>query len=204
MEAALSRAPGKSPVRSSALTRERAPRSGLVRLVLDGEGHLLVDLLGRAPGRGTYVAPEELPSALKSLPKLFRGQARPLAEGEQQALLSKTFERLEARLLELIGLARRAGSLAIGMDPVLRSIASGEGPVVVLAGDLAEGSRRKIEEAGANVVAGPSMEQIGQRLGRGPVGVVATSHRVFAPAIRAEAARIQRLGSALDSIERDN
>ena len=42
------------------MSKERAPKETLLRLALDPDGKPFVDLLARAPGRGVYVAAEEL------------------------------------------------------------------------------------------------------------------------------------------------
>ena len=104
------------PLRQCVVSRRRAPRSTLLRLSLGTEGRPYVDILGREPDRGIYVAPESLGQALspKGLKRVFGGKARALEPDEIQALLEGTVGRLEARMLELLGLARRAGGVEIG------------------------------------------------------------------------------------------
>lgn len=48
------------------------------------------------------------------------------------------------RLLSLLGLARRAGRVSLGFDPVCESVAKGEAALVLVAADISEGSLRKL------------------------------------------------------------
>ena len=45
----------KIPMRSCCITRERLPKQELVRIVRTPEGNVIVDLTGKANGRGAYL-----------------------------------------------------------------------------------------------------------------------------------------------------
>lgn len=45
----------KIPMRSCCITRERLPKQELVRVVRTPEGNIIVDLTGKANGRGAYL-----------------------------------------------------------------------------------------------------------------------------------------------------
>ena len=45
----------KIPMRTCVITREKYPKSELVRVVRTPEGNVIVDLTGRANGRGAYL-----------------------------------------------------------------------------------------------------------------------------------------------------
>lgn len=45
----------KIPMRSCVVTREKLPKSELVRVVRTPEGNVIVDLTGKANGRGAYL-----------------------------------------------------------------------------------------------------------------------------------------------------
>ena len=49
-----------------------------------------------------------------------------------------------ARILQNLGLCRRAGSLVIGTEQVLDAVRSGRAKIVLIAGDIAEGTEQKI------------------------------------------------------------
>ena len=184
---------GHVPERQCAITRERAPKHALLRLAVGPDGVPFVDLMGRAPGRGVYVrsSAEVLTGALtaKGARRAFRGRARPLPLPDAEAMVLETYRRLEERMLDLLGLARRAGACEIGLDATLRALETVPGLVVVTANDLSEGSMNKVREAvhgrrgthkGADGGDGPggrwirlaTKAEIGSRLGRTDVGVL--------------------------------
>lgn len=45
----------KIPLRTCVVTKEHLPKQELLRIVKDNEGHITVDLTGRANGRGAYI-----------------------------------------------------------------------------------------------------------------------------------------------------
>ena len=45
----------KIPLRQCVVTRERLPKSELIRVVKDNTGNVMVDLTGKANGKGAYI-----------------------------------------------------------------------------------------------------------------------------------------------------
>lgn len=45
----------KVPIRSCVVTRERLPKNELIRVVRTPEGEIIIDLKGKANGRGCYL-----------------------------------------------------------------------------------------------------------------------------------------------------
>ena len=45
----------KIPLRPCVVTRERLPKSVLIRVVKDNTGNVMVDLTGKANGKGAYI-----------------------------------------------------------------------------------------------------------------------------------------------------
>ncbi len=79
-------------------------------------------------------------------------------------------------LLSMVGLALRAGQLAVGAEAVAAALGRGRAHLVVLARDLSAGSRRRVERAAGavpTVSLGESMAALGQALGRNPTGMAA-------------------------------
>lgn len=192
-------------IRQCGLTRAHAPKTELFRLSLGPDGSVFVDVIGRAPGRGAYVVAEEktLRQALskKGLSRLFRGKARLLTESEVEAEVGRTRSRLEARILELVGLARRAGELSLGSDAVLRALdRPGDVPVVVAASDASDRTIHKIEsalpEGGARLVRVATKRALGRLLGRDEVSVVAIRRSKLADRILTESLRLSGIESA--------
>jgi uncharacterized protein len=186
------------------VTRRREEKDRLLRLVLGPEGQPFVDVLGKAPGRGVYVAPDELGRALegRALVKAFRGKAKGLAPEEVGAFIEETLSRLEERVAEILGLARRAGEIAIGMDATLARIAESETRrselVVVTARDLSARSQGKIEEAlrgreRVTAFRASNVARLGRALGREAVGIAAVWHPSFSRALAREGERIAGL-----------
>lgn len=69
---------GHRPVRMCVLCRKRRYKEELIRLALDSDKMIVVDLKGGMPGRGAYVCPECVGNLKwgKALVKAFRGRAR--------------------------------------------------------------------------------------------------------------------------------
>lgn len=194
------------PIRQCGLTRAHAPKKELFRLSLGPDGSVFVDLIGRAPGRGVYVVAEEesLRQALsrKGLSRLFRGKARLMTEAEIEAEVGRTRARLEARILELVGLARRAGALSLGSDAVARGLAGSEDvAVVVAAWDASARTMKKIEsalppEGGVRLVRAATKRALGRLLGRDEVSVASVRRSKVADRILVESLRLSGIGSA--------
>jgi len=49
----------KIPMRSCVVTREKLPKQELIRVVRTPEGNVIVDLTGKANGRGAYLKKDE-------------------------------------------------------------------------------------------------------------------------------------------------
>lgn len=103
------------------VTRESAPRAGLVRFALGPDGAVVPDLAEALPGRGVWVtaarAAVETARAKNIFAHAFRAPAKPPAD------LAARIERLLAeRCMALIGFARRADQLFVGRDQVKAAI----------------------------------------------------------------------------------
>lgn len=71
--------------------REMKPKRELVRVVLNKEGTIAVDLTGKAPGRGAYLCRE--PECLKKLAK-----TRALDRAFSRAVPAEVYEQLQKEL----------------------------------------------------------------------------------------------------------
>ena len=194
-----------SGMRTCALTRSPASRHTMVRLALSPDGTPYIDLLGRAPGRGVYVVAERdaVLTALgaKGVGRVFKGKARPSAPDQAMRLVEDAVRRLDDRLLELIGIGRRAGDLELGMDAVTRLLETAPaGVVVVIASDASDRTRKKVESvaerAGVPRVVSLVHDKatLGARLGRDTLSVVAMRRSKLSARLASEADR--RVGLA--------
>lgn len=193
------------------MTRTRAERPTMLRLVLGPDQVPFVDLLGRAPGRGTYVEADRaiLEEALsaKGLGRLFKGKAAELSAEARSALIERTIALLEDRILELVTLARRAGVLEIGMDATQRLVREHRpGTTIVAAKDISARSEEIValsgresiapESPGVAVFRAGTKATLGARLGREEVGVVGIAPSVLSDRIRIEGVRFLKLTSS--------
>lgn len=77
-------------------------------------------------------------------------------------------------VLALLGIARRAGAIAIGAQAISSAAKSGKLRLVVLAEDASVNAAKRLGRAAdeTTVVAGPSRDEIGRALGRPPIAAV--------------------------------
>jgi len=165
------------PQRRCVITREQRPQKRLLRLAAHPGGDLVPDLAARLPGRGLYVLPN--PTQVRALLKRRR-----LSAPETAAFMVDLERLLVQRLLDGIGLARRAGSLRRGLEEcekVLAGRAPGNGGqevLLLLATDTADHTRKKAERLAARYdVETPlpilDRERFGSMFGGGLVAVLA-------------------------------
>ncbi len=116
------------------VTRESAPRAGLIRFVLGPEGAVVPDLAESLPGRGVWVGATysavEAARAKNMFAHAFRAPAKPPAD------LAERIERMLAeRCIALIGFARRADQIFVGRDQVKAAIGQGTVALLLAASD---------------------------------------------------------------------
>jgi len=191
-------APPTGPMRTCALTREEAPKPTLLRMVLDPEGRPVFDVMGRAPGRGVYVAPDRATVAAaltpKGLGRLFRGRATAPSSEEAEAAVADTERRLERRIADHVRLARRAGQIVWGVAEVL---AAGEAlGVVLLAEDASPRSTQDLASLDARGVPRRRFgdkQSLGEILGKTEVAALGVRPSVFVERILWDGERLRRL-----------
>lgn len=139
--------PDSGPVRRCLASGERLPKEELLRLVVGPDGALVPDLAERLPGRGLWIRPRRhlVETALKR--RLFARAAKapvivPADLPDQLARL------LRRRSLERIGLAKRAGALAVGHDQVRAVLESGRAVMLIQASDGSPSERDRIAALG--------------------------------------------------------
>lgn len=166
----MSRKPGTE--RRCIVTGEVRPAEALVRFVVGPDGQVVPDIAGRLPGRGLWVSAQA--DAIETAAKkgLFSRAARakvavpPDLAGQVRAALT-------ARLLDLLGLAKKAGQVTAGLAKVEEASAKRHMLALFLAADAgAEGRRnaaRLAEKAGIPVIEAFTAAQLGLALGRANV-----------------------------------
>jgi predicted RNA-binding protein YlxR (DUF448 family)/ribosomal protein L30E len=125
------------------VTRQVLPRERLLRFVVDPEGCVRPDPDARLPGRGMWLSADRNVVNKAVARNLFARAARAPARVEVD--LAEQIERLLARrALDTLGLARRAGQVAVGFEQVRLSLRAGTAAVLVTATDAAADGRRKL------------------------------------------------------------
>ena len=137
-------APGR--LRRDISSGQSIDTSGLIRFVVSPDGSLVPDMAQKLPGRGLWVASERtaLETALKK--NIFsRAAKRQVKAGPE--LLPMVHDLLRRRCLDLLGLARRDGSIVNGFEKVLSAVKSGDAAWLIEASDGAEDGRKRILSA---------------------------------------------------------
>ncbi|MBF0116650.1 MAG: DUF448 domain-containing protein [Magnetococcales bacterium] len=173
----------ETTLRQCAVTRTRQAKERLLRLVSNPQGQWTVDLAGRLPGRGVHVQPDP-----QSIRRFL--QRRGGASVAVEPLLEQTGQGLTGRVLDGLGLARRAASLRRGLRDVTEGVESGERPLIVLAADTAVHTRQKLDQLRHRFPALEVWELLDrERLGlacgnNGPVAVLGVTEPRMAKRVR--------------------
>lgn len=140
---------GKDPMRTCVLSREGAPRDGLIRLALSPDGEVLPDVRAKAPGRGAWigVTRAELEASGKKLKgvltRAFKGAELRIPED----LGARIEEQLQRNALDRLGLEFKAGHVAIGGDRIQEAGRSGRLHLLLHASDASEDGARRLAQA---------------------------------------------------------
>lgn len=167
------RAEGAQRQRRCVATGEVRADADLIRFVVDPDGNLFPDVAARAPGRGVWVSANREAVLLAARKGGFsRGLKQAVRPPEGLDLQVETA--LEKRVLDFLGMARRAGQVVVGFDQVDSALRKARPAWRIEASDGAADGRRKLDGLarvwGAIPVAGClSGAQIGMAFGRDTV-----------------------------------
>ena len=133
----------KSRERKCVARNEVRDPAQMIRFVLGPDNRVYPDILGKLPGRGTWVsaAREDLELAIHKggFKHGFKGNAQ-----VPDDLASQVEAGLRKQVLSLIGMAKKSGKLFIGFDQVMTAARTDALGWRIEAADGAEGSRGKI------------------------------------------------------------
>ena len=158
----------QEPLRRCVATRHSGPRASLVRFVLSPEGEIVPDAAERLPGRGVWVgARRELVEAAREK-RLFARALRSPSALAAPCLVDRTEAALARRLLESLGLARKAGRLVAGYEKTRARLRRGAVGAIIAASD---GRRDACRRLGSMQPQAPRIEclsaaELGSVLGR--------------------------------------
>jgi len=132
--------------RRDLVTGEVMPEERLIRFVAGPGGVVVPDLARKLPGRGMWVAADRASVETAARKGLFSRSAK--AKLSAPADLADQVDRLLARrVLDGLGLAKRAGDLISGFEKVAAALSAGKAAWLVEAADGAADGRRKILSA---------------------------------------------------------
>jgi uncharacterized protein len=138
------RSEGAQRQRRCVATGEVRPDDSLIRFVADPDGVLFADVAARAPGRGVWVSATRQAVLLAARKGGFaRGlkQAVKVPDGIDAVVEAA----LERRVLDFLGLARRAGQVVAGFDQVDAALRRAAPAWRIEASDGATDGRRKLD-----------------------------------------------------------
>jgi predicted RNA-binding protein YlxR (DUF448 family) len=125
------------------VSHETVDGARLIRFALAPDGVVTPDVAAKLPGRGAWVSADRA-SVEKAAQKGGFARAFKAGATAPPGLADQTQKLLERRCLELLGLARRAGAVAIGATQVEAAIRAKATPVLIEASDGAEEGREKL------------------------------------------------------------
>lgn len=144
-----------------------------MRFALAPDGVVTPDLAARLPGRGAWVSASRaavVKAASKGLfARAFKQAARlPDAASSPDDFAAHVGQGLERRALDALGLARRAGKLAVGFDQAAKALKEKKAAALVVAADAGADGREKLARlaTGLPVVAAFRSASLSQALGR--------------------------------------
>ena len=115
----------------------------LIRFVAGPDGVVVPDLARKLPGRGLWVAADRASVETAAKKGLFARAAKAKVSAPQD-LPAQVELLLKRRLLQGLGLARRAGELTSGFEKVSSAIEPGRAAWLIEASDGAADGRRKL------------------------------------------------------------
>jgi predicted RNA-binding protein YlxR (DUF448 family) len=147
-------------------------KADLIRFIVGPDGDIGPDLAEKLPGRGIWVTCTRAAVEQAIAKKAFARAAKAKVQVADD-LADRVEALLTARAAETLGLARRSGTLTMGLERVLEALDRGDVGAVIEAKDAGrDGARRlraKLKAAGLTdlpVAEGLGAEQMGLALGR--------------------------------------
>lgn len=159
-----------APERRCIASGESSATDGLIRFALSPDGALVPDLAERLPGRGAWLTARRDAVALAAKKRLFsRAFRQPVEVPEGLAELLE--HQIVQRMVDAIGLARKAGAAVNGFEKVRARLGQGQVGAVFAASDGAEDGRRKVAgvRGDAPLVECLTSEELGLAFGRDSV-----------------------------------
>jgi len=173
----------------------------MTRFVLDAEGALRVDVRQRAPGRGAWLHLRRscIDQAVKRGAFARAFEAKVSADSSDQ-LTDVMRAAAEQRALDKLGLARRAGATASGIESVRRAMKLGDARFVCLAADASEGTRQQLatncERKQIGFASPIGGERMARAMGQDYISAAAITGEPFASELESLCTALDELGKS--------
>ena len=156
-----------SPQRRCIASGEVRDRSRLLRFVVGPDGTVVPDIDERLPGRGLWLTPRRDIVDRAVAKRLFARAAR-RSVSVPPDLADRLETLLARRVVDSLGLARRAGLAVAGFDRVSDAVRHGRAALLLCARDGAAGGRRKLAELARDLPCAEALtaSELGAAFGR--------------------------------------
>jgi hypothetical protein len=156
-----------SPQRRCIASGEVRDRSRLLRFVVGPDGTVVPDIDERLPGRGLWLTPRRDIVDRAVAKRLFPRAAR-RSVSVPPDLADRLETLLARRVVDSLGLARRAGLAVAGFDRVSDAVRHGRAALLLCARDGAAGGRRKLAELARDLPCAEALtaSELGAAFGR--------------------------------------
>ena len=189
--------PETGPLRRCIVTRQQDYRARMIRFVVGPERQVVPDLAAKLPGRGIWLSARRDVLETARARNLFARAAR--GQVSMPADLAQAVEAgLRRRVMDSLGLARRAGQAVCGFQKAREWLLAGRVGLVIQAADGSREERARFLSGMRNVpVATPLLsEALGTVFGRDHVVHVAIAHGRLAEALNIETYRLAGVAGA--------
>ncbi|WP_424975942.1 RNA-binding protein [Dinoroseobacter sp. S124A] len=151
-------------------TGDILPTAELIRFVTGPDGTVVPDLAGKLPGRGMWVKAERAALSRAVTKNLFPRAAKAPVKTPDD-LVAQVEDQLQARVVSLLALARKAGQAICGFEKVRGSLDTGMAVVLLQAADGSERGKSKLRapDGPASYIGWLSARELGLAFGRDSV-----------------------------------
>ena len=183
------------------MTRERLPKEKMIRFVLDPERIVLPDLGAGLPGRGMWLSARADVLSTACTRGMFARAARGPVRVPPD-LPDRVRTGLERRILELLGLCRRAGQAVAGFEKAREWLRNGRAALILQASDGSMEERRRFlgDSTGIAIVSPLPGAALGMVFGRERTVHVAVAPGRLAQALQTEGERLAGLNGPEERI----
>jgi len=150
------------------VTRQAMEKDQLIRFVLGPDNEIVPDLSENLPGRGYWVSADRklLTEAVRRnvFAKVMQAPVKPASD-----LVTRVAGLIDRQIVDLLGLAKRSGSLVTGFEKVDVALRAGRVALLIEARDAGADGRSKLARhtlPGVEIWAPLTAEQLGRAIGR--------------------------------------